>query len=212
MHQPLTAQKKDLSVRLNCEVLAGYTNDKTGLFSPVSEQKNLVLYEGADIIAALLGGDTTAQLSHIYFHFQNKPAVSALSAGLPPTLDRSMGQASFAEITGETPEFEDFLRVPIITTPRPFRSPSDSTDYVANGIYLTATSAASETMLGESPSHNYFGVDAGNGPSTVFGAALVAARDTLASRDRVFSRVTLATPLTFLAGSQPTIFWSLRIF
>ena len=202
-------------MHLSCEVLAGYRNNQTGLFSPVCEQKNLVLFEGADIIAALLAGDTTAQLSHMYFHYQNKPALSALSAGLPPVLDRSMGRSSFAEITGASPNFEDYLRVPIITAPRPFRSPSDSVDYQANGLYLTATAGASETMQGESPAHNYFGAggDPDHGPSTIFDAALVAARDPkLPSLDRVFSRVTLATPLTFQEGSQPTIFWSVRIF
>lgn len=192
-------------MKLNCIVTAGYTNDKTGLFSPVSEQKNMVMYQGADIIASLLGGDQSAALSHMFFHFANVAVPAA------PALDPTMGGSWFYDNVDGANKY-DWLRIPIITTPRLFRSPSDSTDYANNGLYLTATAAASESMAGESPTANYFGPSGVDGASTVFAAALVSAPDpAFPTKDRIFSRVTLTTPLTVVAGSQPTIFWSVRI-
>ena len=196
-------------MNLNCLVTAGYTNDKTGLFSPVSEQKNMVMYQGADIIASLLGGDQSAALSHMYFCFSN--IGDTTPPAIPSALDPTMGGSWFYDNVNGANKY-DWLRVPIITTPRVFRSPSNSTDYANNGLYLTATAAASETMAGESPAHNYFGPSGVNGPSTVFAAALVSAPNPASpTKDRIFSRVTLTTPITVVAGSQPTIFWSVRI-
>ena len=194
-------------MNLDCTVIAGHTNDKTGIFSPVSTQHNMVMYQGADIIAALLSGDQSAALSHMYFHYSNDGDTTPTV----PTLDRTMGGSWFYDyVTGV--DYYDWLRVPIITAPRLFRSPSNSSNYTANGIYLTATAAASESMHGESPQGNEFGSGAVPSPSIVFAAALVsAANPSFPSQDKIFSRVNLVTPLTTVAGSQPTIFWSVSI-
>ena len=48
-------------------VQAGYTNPNTGIFSEVVDQKNLIVYEAADIMASLITGDYTRQISYMYF-------------------------------------------------------------------------------------------------------------------------------------------------
>lgn len=190
-------------MNLICDVSAGFTNNKTGLFSPVSDQRNLVLFEGADIMASLLAGDSSAAISHLYLHYKN-------GGTNPVPLSRDMGRSWFDGISGAN--FEDWLRIPIITTPRLFRSPSSSPDYKANAIHFTGTSAASETMVGESPTGNYFGDAGPQGASMVFAAALVSGPQSGSSaNDRIFSRVNLALPLTMVVGSQITIFWSVKL-
>ena len=192
-------------MKLNCIVTAGTTNDKTGLFSPICEQKNLVMYEGADIIAGLLAGQPL-QLSHMYFHYYNSSTVVTA-----PELDRTMGRTWFYNNipgTGNVNSTQDWLRVPIITTPRLFKSPSDSANYNNNGIYLTATSAAASTPKeGESSGNLPF-----NNTSKIIAVALVSATDPSDYRkDKIFSRVNLTAPITVASGSQPTIFWSVQI-
>ena len=188
-------------MKLNCIVTAGTTNDKTGLFSPICEQKNLVMYEGADIIAGLLAGQPL-QLSHMYFHFNNA------NTQTPPELTRTMGRTWFYDnILGNDANLQDWLRVPIITTPKLFKSPSDSANYNNNGIYLTATSAASTSKKGESIAKNDFQVG-----SKIIAVALVSATDPSDYRkDKIFSRVNLTDTITVASGSQPTIFWSVQI-
>jgi len=192
-------------MKLNCIVTAGTTNDKTGLFSPICEQKNLVMYEGADIIAGLLAGQPL-QLSHMYFHYYNSGTVTA------PALNRTMGRSWFYDSipgSGNVNSTQDWLRVPIITTPKLFKSPSDSAYYNNNGIYLTATSAASTSKTGESSRNLAFSSDAN---SKVLAVALVSATDPSDYRkDKIFSRVNLGTAITVASGSQPTIFWSVQI-
>ena len=192
-------------MKLNCIVTAGTTNDKTGLFSPICEQKNLVMYEGADIIAGLLAGQPL-QLSHMYFHYCNGDLVSPVSIGSDRTLGRSW---FYNNIPGSLYPTQDWLRVPIITTPKLFKSPSDSANYNNNGIYLTATSAASTSKTGESSANLAFSSGAN---SKVLAVALVSATDPSNYRkDKIFSRVTLTAPITVASGSQPTIFWSVQI-
>ena len=194
-------------MKLNCIVTAGTTNDKTGLFSPICEQKNLVMYEGADIIAGLLAGQPL-QLSHMYFHYCNGTFVEPVNIGSNRALGRSWFYNNIPG-SGNANSTQDWLRVPIITTPKLFKSPSDSANYNNNGIYLTATSAASTSKTGESSANLPFSSGAN---SKVLAVALVSATDPSDYRkDKIFSRVTLTDYITVASGSQPTIFWSVQI-
>jgi hypothetical protein len=190
-------------------VTAGYKNKRTGLFTPVLEQKNLILYGAADIVAGLLNGDNTLRLSHMYFQYQNTSG----DVTITPSLDRSSGRADFSPtaLTGAGPDYEDWLRVPSVTQGRIFQSPTGSANYAGNNLYLTATSAAAPAQVGNSPAHNYFAASGGNGPSKIFSVALVSAPNPNdSSTDKIFSRLNLITPLTVLAGSHPCMFWSIR--
>lgn len=184
-------------------ITAFYENIRTGRLTKALEQKNLILFEGADIMAAILGGDMSKAISHMYFQYENTN-VGPVST---PILTRGSGRSSFDAITGVDPA-SDWLRVPLLSTPKLVRIPNDSADYAQNGVVFTATSAASETMHGESPAHNYFAASGANGPSKIVSAALVAAPAPSNNRlDKVFSRVNLSTPLTMQPGHQLTVYW-----
>ena len=77
----------------------GYTDAQTGHFSPMETQKNLIVYQAADIVAGLLAGNMSCKLSHMYFQYQNVNG----SVSVTPTLTQSSGIADFKAITGGAP-------------------------------------------------------------------------------------------------------------
>ena len=196
-------------MHLKGSIISGYTNQLTGLFSPVAEQDNLLLYGAADIMAGLLAGTAGNQVTHMYFQYINQSSYSYT----PPAITRSSGRSTFDALTGL--DYIDYLRAPIFTTPRIAKSPSNSTDYQGNSVMFTATSAnvgQAGEISGLSTNPNYFAASGAQGASRIFSVALAAATDPEnPAADKIFSRLNLATPLTVLAGSQPTIFWSIRI-
>lgn len=195
------------------QVQAGYTNSQTGIFTPVLDEKNLVTYQAADIMAGLVAGGHKYQISHMYFEYINSSSGSSYVA---PSITRSSGRNYYDDFSGDglSGEKIDYIRVPIITNPKLFQSPVNSPEYKANGAYFSATSAAVGTIgsiHGQSPLSRYFASSGSDGPSSIYSVALVSAPvENHASEDLVFSRLNLSTPLTVLSGSQPTIYWSLR--
>jgi hypothetical protein len=194
-------------------VQAGYTNPNTGIFSEVLDQKNLIVYEAADIMASLITGDYKRQISYMYFEYINSPSGSTY---VPPTITRNDGREYFDNFTGVGLNGEklDYIRVPIITTPKIFNSPPQSEEYSGNAVYFNTTSAAVGAIggiRGESPSNRYFSSNGIDGPSNIYSVSLVSAYNPdHASEDLVFSKLNLSTPLTVLSGSNPTIYWSIR--
>ena len=71
-------------------VTIGYRNKKTGTFSPIHHQKNLVMYGAADIMARLVSGDMRYAISHMYYHYQNTNS----NLSINPITDRSQGRSS----------------------------------------------------------------------------------------------------------------------
>lgn len=196
-------------MQLTGTIISGYTNERTGLFSPVHEQKNLLLYGAADIVAGLLAGDSRLAPSHMYFQYINQ----AVYSHVPAAITRSSGRTDFDALTGA--DYVDYLRAPIVTTPRIVKSPATSLDYRGNNAMFTATSGSVGlvgAIDGLSSAGNYFAASGAQGASHIFSVALVAAPDAEnPAADVVFSRLNLTTPLTVIAGSHPTIFWSIRI-
>jgi hypothetical protein len=184
--------------------VTGYlVNTQTGVETRIFEQKNLIMNEGADIMAALLSGDTRFAPSHMYFLYENTN--SAVTT--PPTIERADGRSFFASISGASPD-QDWLRVPILTRPRLSTS---GAEFSGNMVTFAASSAASDTLVGESPAHNYFASSGVNGPSKVFSLALVAAPNPNTNRDdKVFSRLHLETPISLPAGHHLTFYWSIK--
>lgn len=190
------------------EVIGCYTNAKTGRHTEVFHQKNLILYQGADIMAGLLAGNISFAPSHMYFQYENTSG--ALSSF--PTPGREDGRDFFTTIDGITP-VQDWLRVPIITTPRisAIHAAGQENLFTGNAATFTGSSAASDTLVGESPAHNYFAASGANGPSKVFALALVAAVNPNTNRDdRVFSRLTLSSPMEVISGHHLTFFWTIK--
>ena len=183
-----------------------FQDEKTGrLSSPIIDKKNLVLFEGADIMSALLAGKANFAISHMYFQYRN----SAETFEINNPITRGDGRAAFDAIDGEDP-VEDWLRVPLITLPKQVQIPEGSADYQSNGVWFTGTSAASPTLEGESPAHNPF-TASGETPSRIFSVALVSAPAPGDNKqDRVFSRVNFEEPLELPAGKHLVVFWLLR--
>lgn len=194
-------------------VQAGYTNPNTGIFSELIDQKNLIVYGAADIMASLISGDHSYKISHMYFEYINSPNGSTY---VPPTITRNDGRSYFDNFTGVGTNGEklDYIRVPIITSPKIFKSPAQSQEYSGNAVYFNATSAAVGSVgaiAGESPSKRYFSSNGVDGPSSIYSVSLVSTPNAEhASQDKVFSKLNLSTPLTVLSGSNPTIYWSIR--
>lgn len=198
-------------MHLTGSIVAGYTSDKTKNFSPVFKMNNLVLFEAADIITGLLNGDNSLRLSHMYLQYTNTNSYTYS----PEAITRSSGRADFDALTGASPDYIDYLRVPIWSQGRFSKSPAETENYESNVLSLVATTAsvgAIGEISGLSPAGNYFAASGDQGGSYIFSAALVSApHPENPSADKVFSRVNFATPLEVLAGSQPTIWWSIRI-
>lgn len=186
-------------------VTACYTNITTGREVEVLRQKNLILFEGADIMAGLLGGRTEMVPSHFYLQYENTNL-----APVGPTFTRADGRQAFEAIAGNDPA-QDWLRVPIISTPLIQRIPDNSEDYAGNAVIFSASSASSQTLQGESPAHNYFAASGPNGPSKVVAVALAAAvKPSNHKLDKIFSRLTLTTALPMQANHHLTFYWSIR--
>lgn len=185
------------------QIIAAYEDIKTGRIDKVLEQKNLILFEGADIMSALLGGKPGYSISHMYFQYQN-------SASLPVIVNpitRADGRAIFTSISGGGGE--DWLRVPLITESKLVKVPDDTTDFNQNGVWFTGTTAASPSYIGESPAHNPF--QSTSPFSWVYSLALVASPNHGdPTKDLVFSRVNLSTPLQLPAGKHLVFFWLIK--
>jgi len=188
------------------QIQAFLTSMRTGRTTEVLKQKNLIMYQAADVMAGLLAGDRSKTISHMYFQYENTNSTPTAI----PTLTRASGRDDFDGISGVAPA-QDWLRVPLVTTPRISRIPDNSEVFGGNAVMFAATSASSPSMSGESPAHNYFASSGVNGPSKITSVALVAAPTPSNNlNDLVFSRVNLQTPLTLPAGFYLTIYWLVK--
>ena len=196
-------------MHINGSITAGYTNSNTEIFHPVITQKNLLLYGAADIIAGMMSGSGGYQISHMYFQYINQTE----NAYTPEPINRSSGRSNFTQLGGSSNI--DYLRVPILTTPRISKSPANSSDYNGNNVMFSATTASIGTvgnLSGASSVPKYFNSIGDNGPSRIFSVALVSARDIEdPASDVIFSRLNLVSPLTVIVGAHPTVYWSIRI-
>lgn len=186
------------------EVSAFYQNIRTGRMTKMLEQKNMILFEGADVMAALLGGDLNFRISHFYLEYKN-------TVGTPtaPTITRDAGRSYFSSLDGSAAH--DWVRVPIILNPTLSVVPAESSDYTGNSVIFTATTASVTPATGKSPVANYFLSSGVDGPSKITSLALVASPDRNAeSKDRVFSRVNLGTPMPLQPSSNIIFLWAIR--
>lgn len=175
---------------------------KTGKTVEILRQKNLILYEAADIMSMLVKGRSEYRVSHMYFQYQN-----TVGTPVQPSLTKDLGRSDFDSITGA--DKRDWLRVPIIT--EPLIDSSDEAVYENNQVTFTASSASSASLTGESPAGNVFSDTTPDGPSKIYSLALVST-PTISdnTKDRIFSRVNPASILTVQAGHHVTVFWRLR--
>lgn len=147
----------------------------SGRTSKVIERPNLVLFEGADVLAQLLSGARGYHVNTMYLEFKNLAAPG--DAITPPSFDRGDGIAYYNGLIS-SPD-TDFLRVPLTVGPL---VESSGGDYAGNQTTFFGISEGTVGFHGKPflPSSN----------SAIFGAALIASPDPAdQSLDKVYARV-----------------------
>lgn len=193
-------------------VTIGYRNSVSGVFTPILRQENLVMYEAADAMARLCAGDSRYAISHMYYQYQNINSPSAV------TFERQDGVETYLAINATSSGTIDWLRIPIYTEAKIdtyVGTGEDPLIYAGNMATFVATSAAYPAnagggQVGQSPSQNYFASTGANGASKVTCVALVVSpQPNDKTKDLVFSRLALQTPIVVQSNSYIDCFWSL---
>lgn len=182
----------DIAYKLNDDAKGYVTymllDEATGSIEKAFDQKNKILFSGADVLASALAGKGPP-VNMMYLEFQNtlSPVV--------PEFERAGGLPYYTGlVTG------DVLRVPLLVSPD--INSTDESLYVGNKPVFIAVS---ELSLGAVNSLSVV-----DGSSTFIGAALVASEDPNdMSKDKVFSRVYFDSAVTKTAGKQLCIIWNI---
>lgn len=168
----------------------------TNIIDKMIVKHNLILYGGADIMAALLAG-RGSPVNAMYMEYKNlaSPGLSIT----PPVFDRE-GGISYYNGLSSSPDI-DFLRIPL--TVNPALEASDVV-YGSNQVVFFGVSEGTTGFHGKSF------LDTAN--SAVFGAALVSAADLDdQSQDIVFSRLYAGIDKVLkVAGHQIGVTWTIR--
>lgn len=145
-------------------------DEKTGLIRKMVSQKNIIPYQGADVLARLLGGDIDYKPAVMYFEFDNAGGVP-----VPPSPTRDEGIGYYlSDLALEAQR--DYLRVPLVVTPA---ITSSGSDYAGNQVTFFAITAGSSGEHGKPFQTG----------SQVYGVGLAASPEpTQATSDLLFSR------------------------
>lgn len=172
---------------------------KTGQRELVVSKKNMILYQGADLLAFALAGVKNAKVSHMYVGYKTTADITGF---VPPTIDKEYSNkfSDYDDAVG----LEDlgYLRLPMAFTP----SYLNTTDYENNTVVFTSVVSNNTSAFDGA---DFF--DSGSGtPSHLFEVALVAALDpTSASEDKIFSRANF-DPIVYDANYNLTISWGIQ--
>jgi hypothetical protein len=148
-------------------------DEVTGEIHKLVEQKNLIPYQGADVLARALAGDDSYAVGAMYFEYEN-------TAGAPtvPSPQRDEDISYYLD-TLSLSATKDYIRVPLVI-PAGFSS-SDSDKYAGNQATFFAITSGSTGTHGKAFSN------AAN--SKVYGVALAATpTPTQYTSDLLFSR------------------------
>lgn len=168
----------------------------TNIVNKMIVKHNLILFGGADILAALLAGRGSS-VNAMYMEYKN--LVSPSTPITPPTFDREGGISYYNGLSG-SPDI-DFLRIPLTVN-----STIESSDVVYGGNQVVFFGVSE----GTTGFHGKPFIDTSN--SAVFGAGLVAAADLGdQSQDIVFSRIYSGIDKVLkVSGHQIGITWTIR--
>jgi hypothetical protein len=180
----------------------GYTqfmsiNPDTGEVSNLVAQPNTIMTDGGDCMARLLAGDFRYKLAYMYMEFENLSDPS--DDPVVPSYTPADGVEYYNSL--EVHPSQDFLRVPLLTSPS--FSPSAS-GYAGNVVTFVALSG---------------GFVAGNwgkpfseaSVSAVFGGALAAAPTGLQQGDMIFARnYPTGAKIIKPSGEQIVMQWSIE--
>jgi len=147
-------------------------NPETGHVKMLVEQKNIIPYQGADILARVLAGDETYAPGAMFFEFENTVGVPSV-----PTPARDEGIEYYLS-TLALSAVKDYVRVPLVVTPALSAS---SSDYDGNQVTFFAITAGVTGIHGKT-------FDSAVN-SKVYGVALAATpTPTSYTQDLLFSR------------------------
>jgi hypothetical protein len=162
---------------------------KTGESTLLVDKNNMILKNGAKIVAHALGGKTTAKIWGMYIGYNNNPSFTIVDA---PAITTDYANP-FAGFTGDF----GYLREPLTFTP----SYLSSAGYDENTV-LFSTMITSASSVGGA---------AFNTDSNIYEVALVSAGDAnSAASDLVFSRTNF-NPIQYNSSYNFTITWGVRI-
>lgn len=153
------------------------------------DQKNMVVYGGADVLARLLAGQNNYRIQHFYLEFQN-------IAGSPTPLAVSRANNA-ATVKSYLTTDKDLLRAPLAATP--LISASSGT-YAGNQATFYALSTATTGLL------NGLGFGPGTN-SKVMALCLVAAPTGAHADDIVYARAVLGTPVAAVGAGTISASW-----
>lgn len=149
--------------------------------------KNLVVYQGGDILAQLLAGNILYRISYFGFEYQNTAGTPA-----PSPAARTDNNASLIALTGAF----DYLRGPLIAAPT--FSAGDG-NHAANQVTFTALANASTGVHGVA-----FGAGSN---SKVYAVDMLATPTGAYTGDLVYARYILGTALPAVGSGQITASW-----
>lgn len=183
---------RDLNIALSKGYIrVGIVNTLSGEMRDVDGGPNIIVYEGVDLLAAILAGQSYS-INTMYMEFQN--------GGIAPvvTPDPADGRSYYAAMESGVGA-ADYIRLPL--TANPTRESTDASKFSGNRINYFAMSTGATAGRGG----HTFSDTAG---SIVYGVALVAAPDVDdASQDIVFSRSYNFSPKTKQANEEVSIAW-----
>jgi hypothetical protein len=148
-------------------------DEKTGIIKQLVEQKNIIPFQGADVMAKLLSGDLDWAIGAMFFEFEN-------TAGTPTVPSPARGENISYYLSDLALEAsKDYVRVPLVVPPG--IASSDSAKYDGNQATFFAVTSGMQGIHGKTFDHT---VD-----SKVYGVALAATPDPdQYTQDRLFSR------------------------
>jgi hypothetical protein len=175
------------SIALN-RVLRGYVRVRNEAGVEVHSH-NLVVYNGGDIIAKLLGGNEEYRISHMYFAYENTVGVPA-----PPAAARSDTAATTFHALAPP---DDFLRAPVLDPPQ---YQAADANHLFNRVIFNAIASDTVGVLGLP-----FGA-ANN--SKVYGVGLIAAPTGAYLGDLLYAYFVLPTALPAAGSGQISASWA----
>lgn len=150
---------------------------------------NLVVYNGADVVAQCLAGNPLYRISHIAFEYEN---TAGTPAGGTAARTDTVASALLALVNPR-----DYLRAALSASPL---ITSGGASYVGNQVTFSATSTASTGVLGRTFS-------AGSN-SKIYAVSLLAAPTGTYTGDIMFARYILGTPLAAVGAGQVNGTWT----
>lgn len=174
-------------------------NPTTGEKQLLIDKPNMILNEGADILAQAIAGAENAKISHIYIGYKNTTDLDFTKPHIDPEYS-----VKFTYYTGSG-DYADFgyLRLPLSYSPSFIAQPGFN-----NNIVIFTTTIASNNL--DNSKGQPFQDSGQEPPSRIFEVALVAALDPTSSlQDKVFSRANFS-PLLYDSNFNLTITWGVQ--